>query len=143
MSSLIHLIYASRAQGSMAPLEVERIVQTSRRNNEESDVTGMLLFSEGHFFQVLEGPAVDVERVFRTIADDPRHCDIVTIIRENLAERHFPDWSMGFVQADEREVAEVAGISGPVSFDHIEPGRARKLLDAFRRGRWQSTPGRA
>jgi hypothetical protein len=65
---LIHLIYAGSAVGTPDAAALARVLRDSRRNNVRVDVTGMLLYTEGTFFQVLEGPAAAVDATFATIA---------------------------------------------------------------------------
>ena len=39
----------------MSESAVESIVKSCRRNNEERNITGLLIYSGGHFIQLLEG----------------------------------------------------------------------------------------
>ncbi|MCF8509094.1 MAG: BLUF domain-containing protein [Hyphomonadaceae bacterium] len=49
------------------------MLAVSRSNNSARGLTGMLLFHDGCFFQVLEGGADTLERTFATISRDTRH----------------------------------------------------------------------
>lgn len=142
MTSLIHLIYASAATGDARDTDLAALLPVSRRNNARVGLTGMLLYTAGSFFQVLEGPPDVVDRVFATIAADPRHTRAVTIIRERIARRAFGEWSMGYVTTTPRDVAEAVGgndFFGEGScFERLDAGRAKKLLTAFRGGRWRT-----
>ncbi len=145
MDSLIHLIYASVATSLPTDGELSTVLLTSRANNVRDGVTGMLLYIDGSFFQVLEGPPDAVDRTFARIAGDPRHARPVTIIRERIPRRSFGEWSMGYASASPTEVARVAGLNdffdGASCVTQLDPGRAQKLLTAFRGGRWRA--GRA
>jgi hypothetical protein len=138
---LIHLIYSSTAVGTPDDETLADVLRASRRNNGRVGVTGMLLYTEGSFFQVLEGPAAAVDATFATIAADPRHARAVTIIRERIARRAFGEWSMGYVTATTRELEAASGMNDffaeAACFDRLDPGRAKKLLTAFRAGRWR------
>jgi hypothetical protein len=108
------LVYCSRNQirGSVDKVisEVQQLLASARANNARVSVTGALLFNEGLFAQVLEGPQSEVERIFETIQCDRRHSD-VTILQSGLEERRrFPDWSMAF-----------ASPSGESSFESVAP----------------------
>ncbi|MEP6493527.1 MAG: BLUF domain-containing protein [bacterium] len=142
MESLIHVIYASTAVAESSEAELAEILRIARRNNERAGVTGMLVASERSFFQVLEGPRVVVDAVFATILADPRHSRVVTIIRERVATRAFGEWSMGFASPSGMESLTTPGLndffSGASCLDDIDAGRARKLLAAFRSGRWRA-----
>jgi len=82
MGSLAHLIYASAALKPQGREELMELLDVARWKNAELGVTGMLLYCEGSFFQVLEGEAETLERLFAMIRKDPRHHRITKIIRD-------------------------------------------------------------
>ena len=77
--SLIQTIYASRASEAFVEGELAGLMEQSRSNNLRGELTGMLLYCEGSFFQVLEGEEEAVRSVYRSIEKDPRHEDMVKI----------------------------------------------------------------
>ncbi len=95
------LIYSSRATQDFWPDDLFRLVETSRRKNALRAVTGMLLFREGQFLQLLEGPEREVKSVYEIVKRDPRHTDLKIVLTEEVAERQFPQWTMGFERLDE------------------------------------------
>jgi hypothetical protein len=139
---LIQCIYMSAAAEAMDSDALRTLLAKARRNNERSGLSGMLLYAGGSFFQVLEGPARAVDAVYRRIQADPRHDSIVLLVREPIKERSFEDWTMGFYQASADEAGSLPGLNDflcahPSAADETASGRARELLDAFRRGRWR------
>jgi hypothetical protein len=138
---LKHLIYTSAAVASFDPPALKAILDLARARNEKRSVTGMLLYSEGSFFQVLEGDENTLNELFAAIAADSRHKRVTKIIDEPIARREFADWSMGFVEAAHDELTSVEGLcdffQGGNSLANLQPGRAKKLLSAFADGRWQ------
>ncbi|WP_158295618.1 BLUF domain-containing protein [Crenalkalicoccus roseus] len=96
---LFRVIYISRnlIPPSATEAEIGRILEASRRRNAALGVTGALLFSEGAFAQVLEGPLASVEEVFETIQADPRHREVVVLEAGRVPERAFPEWHMAYV----------------------------------------------
>ncbi|MEQ1781742.1 MAG: BLUF domain-containing protein [Hyphomonadaceae bacterium] len=99
MSDIHRLIYLSAAREEMAPDQLEAILTVARKNNEPAGVTGLLLFHDGSFFQVLEGPKDEVVRIFSAIEKDPRHSRVIILETKTREERAFPNWSMGYVRA--------------------------------------------
>ncbi len=101
----------------------------------------MLLFVEGSFFQVLEGHPEKIEIILGFISADPRHTRISRIIEEPIAERSFAEWSMGYADVSRHDLRAIAGsndlFDDASCFDHVDRGRAKKLLTAFREGRWR------
>ncbi len=141
MDSLIHLIYASAATVPFDRAELDQLLATARRHNAAVGVSGMLLYLDGSFFQVLEGDEAAVERLYDHIAKDRRHAQITKIIREPIAERTFAEWTMGFGDVDARDLRTIDGLNdffrGGSCLHQLDNGRARKLLDAFAKGRWR------
>ena len=111
--SLVRLAYISASLLSDDPNErrqVADILLTSRRNNEEFEVTGALLATDRHFAQVLEGEREAVEAIYERIAHDKRHKDIVLTLYASIEARRFPDWAMAYIgpsQSAEQAVARV------------------------------------
>ncbi len=101
MSDLYRLVYASKnlLDGSEpeARAAVETILDASRRNNPRVGVTGALMFNDGAFAQVLEGPQKGVEDTFERIQRDLRHGDVTVLECRPVNERSFSEWSMAFV----------------------------------------------
>lgn len=138
----MHCIYSSRASAAIRDVEVQALLASARRNNAALGITGMLLYIEGSFFQVLEGGAVAVDRVYDVIARDPRHDRVTQIIREPIAQRSFAEWSMGFETVGRADAQRLVGendfFGSAGCLERINPGRARKLLIAFGAGRWRT-----
>jgi hypothetical protein len=72
------------------------ILSVARERNVQLDVTGILLHRDGNFIQVLEGPKDNVEMLYEKISRDPRHTGVLVTVREEIVERQFKDWAMGF-----------------------------------------------
>lgn len=144
MSQLIHCIYSSTAAPQFAEHEIPQLLEKSRAANATRGITGMLLYIEGSFFQVLEGEGAPVDEVYRRISADARHHEVTLIIREPIAARSFADWTMGFATLGRQEAGELVGendfFAAASCFAALGSGRAKKLLAAFRRGRWHAEP---
>ncbi|MBN2894411.1 MAG: BLUF domain-containing protein [Campylobacterales bacterium] len=93
---MIELIYVSSATKTMSEAELLGILEVSRIRNQEDGITGMLLYAGGNFFQVLEGEHSAVMATYNRILRDPRHKDCMVLTKNEIAQRSFPEWSMGF-----------------------------------------------
>lgn len=142
MPELIHLIYSSMAVRPFSQEELTRLLTNARFKNDKLGVTGMLLYAEGSFFQVLEGGPDVLDALLATIKNDKRHDKVTVIIREPIARRTFANWTMGYADITPGEAGELAGandfFSSGHSFAGLQQGRAKKLLAAFKQGRWRS-----
>lgn len=135
------LAYTSIASHHMSHDELIALLAQSRNNNLHTDITGMLLYMEGCFFQVLEGEADQLERLFDKISKDPRHHDVMKLILEPIEERCFSNWTMGFQHITKEELSSITGLTDFLDRDNsgfvgMETSRARKLIEHFREGRW-------
>jgi hypothetical protein len=88
------IVYKSRCK-SVADLDlVESILASSTRNNAANGVTGVLIATKTHFFQVLEGEFEALNETFERISSDTRHHKIQLISFTEIKERRFSEWAM-------------------------------------------------
>jgi hypothetical protein len=71
-----------------------------RDNNHNCGITGMLLYQNGTFMQMLEGEKQVVSDLFDAIRKDDRHTGVHIVLTGNIEKRNFEDWSMGFFNMD-------------------------------------------
>lgn len=93
---IYQLAYFSAARPDLADEGIRGILRSSTRNNRRNGLSGMLLFIDGVFFQVLEGEQANVEETFARISRDRRHNGVVRVVGQERSERSFANWSMGF-----------------------------------------------
>jgi hypothetical protein len=128
----------SSAVKEFSEQELADLLRISRRNNERDGITGLLLYHEGNFMQVLEGAENTVEAILEKLRSDPRHKGVLVLLKESIQARDFPTWSMGYRTFSElpQEVAE--GFSSFLvtpTDDLVTPqgkNRSRRLLSVFR-----------
>jgi hypothetical protein len=61
---MIRLTYASTALKEWSEQELLKLLQDCRTNNGAKNITGILLYANGTFFQVLEGDEATFNSVF-------------------------------------------------------------------------------
>lgn len=100
---MIEVAYLSSAKPSFRESDLEAILEASRRNNERTGLTGLLLYGSGSFLQLLEGDKEAVDACLMRIARDPRHSALRIVVRGAIERRSFGGWAMGFrsVRGDE------------------------------------------
>ncbi|KQP28378.1 blue light sensor protein [Methylobacterium sp. Leaf102] len=99
---LYHFVYCSRAAEGVDDAEVSRIVEAAQRNNLAHGITGVLVFGSGVFFQWIEGPAGQIQKLIAILHRDKRHYDIVSLSQsEEERERLYPNWDMEKVEAED------------------------------------------
>ncbi|WP_299042758.1 BLUF domain-containing protein [uncultured Tateyamaria sp.] len=98
---MIRHVYTSLSLGPLNPSALSDILNTARRNNARDGLTGMLIYHNDRFLQVLEGPDAAVEDCLRRIEVDERHRRMRPLLSEQVTERLFTRWRMGFCDIKE------------------------------------------
>lgn len=116
-----HIVYQSSAVGQPTIAELKFLLQHSRMHNSRLGITGLLLYGNGEYLQVLEGEEAVVRQMYATIQTDYRHTHIITLSDGPIQARVFVDWSMGFQKLSDEDFVRLTG--------YIDPYRAN-FLDA-------------
>lgn len=135
MNTLHSIAYVSTAVNMLSEAELELLLRHAREQNAKLQITGLLLYSAGNFMQYLEGDRQPLKSVFDTIARDPRHRRIVTIMDEPIESREFSEWSMAFRNVDAPTWLNLSRSwwsPEPGSREHAQAlGQGRKILRTF------------
>ena len=92
----IQVVYTSKASQDFDDTELSKIMAASARNNPQTNITGMLLYTKRTFLQALEGDAALVDALIEKIKSDARHHSVEIVVRTSIREREFKNWSMGY-----------------------------------------------
>jgi len=128
------LIYSSAATREMGRADLEQMLDESRLRNARRGITGVLVFSDGVFLQVLEGEKDDVEDLMERIRLDPRHRDVKVFHEEETDHRVFPTWRMAYLSPRAEDVSAWAGLEGSTSIESVlatvrkDPERVPRVL---------------
>ena len=109
--ALHEIVYVSLACEEMSTAQLQAILQTSRVHNGQAGITGMLIYFEREFVQLLEGEADEVTALYDRIAEDRRHQQVYKLWDEPISERSFAGWSMAFL--DQALIEAVPGTALP------------------------------
>lgn len=102
---MYQLIYVSEAVKPMSAQALEELLLVARKKNRDLKITGMLLYLNNSFLQVLEGPEENVKTLYQRIIEDERHRNIKLVEEMECDKREFGSWSMGFENLDDVEDA--------------------------------------
>lgn len=111
MGSLHRVVYMSTAVGVLRADELDRIYLRAKSANTGAGITGLMLFYEGVFLQVLEGPAAGVTSLMERIRRDRRHAGITVLESGPVTQRSFAT-PMQFIAARNLSVGEKQAFSG-------------------------------
>ena len=128
---LYHLGYVSTEAAPFSQTDLIELLAVARSSNDERGVTGLLLYREGCFYQVLEGEELSVQKTFSEIEQDPRHHDVRVLFKGETESREFAEWQMGFLNLDGIDLETLNGFSDFLTRD-AEP---QEFLENLSRGK--------
>lgn len=137
-SGIFQLVYVSSAVDPFSNEELDELLKRSRRNNEVSGVTGLLLYKGGNFMQFLEGTKEAVVDSMTRIKGDPRHRGVIVLLQEHSPKRDFSEWSMGFKKIGDELEERMDGHSNfldePLTSEEfvVNPAKSLQLLRSFK-----------
>ena len=97
---LISLSYTSNAVVEISFLGNLRLLAHSFLNNQKHNITGLLIYKNKQFAQVIEGDEDSIESIWGKIQRDTRHKDIQLLSIEPIDNRSFTKWSMLFPESE-------------------------------------------
>lgn len=132
-----YIVYVSQAAKAFSTDDLARLLTYSRERNSADGITGLLVyryntdFKRGNFIQVLEGTDDALDDVWRRISGNPRHHTIIVLDEGESNERMFGDWSMGFRNVDESDLAQFVGFSELGSDEFWQNAKKQPVPDAL------------
>ncbi len=103
-SPIFRLVY--RSQLTISPedrkVEIESILEESRKKNVDRDITGALLVWQDYVVQTLEGEEGAVRGLYEKIATDDRHEAVTLLEAQTVERRSFARWSMARISDNDQ-----------------------------------------
>lgn len=129
--AVYHIGYVSTEAVKFSEEALVALLSEARNANADRNVTGLLLYREGSFYQVLEGSESAVMATFRDIERDPRHKEVRILFDGETDAREFADWKMGFLNLDGVDVDTLGGFSDFMTRD----AQPQEFLENLSRGK--------
>ena len=89
------LIYASRTKKKLEFQDVRTMAKQFAIKNRSLCITGLLIYGNNFFMQILEGHQEDINNLYLKIAQDKRHGDLRLLNYSKIVQRQFDQWNMG------------------------------------------------
>ncbi len=132
---MFYLIYVSHAADGLKSSDLHDILNKAHQVNANLGITGLLLYKNKRFMQLIEGQEDTVRGLYQKILQDPRHRDLIVLQEDTEPERQFPGWSMAFRNLNTLPSADKLE-SGEIEFadDALErhSNKATQLLHLFK-----------
>lgn len=83
------ICYVSSAATPVNLEDISDVLKQAKEKNIKNDVKGILLYSEGNFFQVLEGDKNYILELYTLIENDPRHHTLIQVLGKGIDQGSF------------------------------------------------------
>ncbi len=129
--------YMSSFVEEMSGNEIEKLASQAAKNNAEHDITGVLMAKGGLFFQIIEGPEENIDKLFTNILKDPRHEKIITLgIQLGDLKRLFPNWHMKEINLDTTTSVRLQPVKAIIDAVHAQSAIIANLTEALAASAW-------
>jgi len=129
--------YISSFVKDMSDDELEELASQAAKKNAENDITGVLMAKGGLFFQIIEGPEDNIDRLFTYILKDPRHEKIITLgIQIGDLKRLFPNWHMKEINLDTTTSERLQPVRAIIDAVHAQSAIIETLTEALAASAW-------
>lgn len=91
------ICYVSTANQDLSSSEIVEILQQTESRNNKHGINGLLVFSDGTFFEVIEGEKMMIKELFETIREDGRHKNLIVIFEKDIPKKLFDDKDSTFI----------------------------------------------
>ncbi|MUP45409.1 BLUF domain-containing protein [Gramella sp. BOM4] len=95
------IAYVSQKSPSTSEQEIKDLLRKSQTNNIERDISGILVYSDGNFFQVTEGEPEIITSLFNKIKADNRHENIIVIFNHSIVKAAIDGYKADFATRHE------------------------------------------
>lgn len=83
------ICYVSTATSELNEEKVPGLLQKIEKANNRNEVKGILLYSSGNFFHVMEGDKDHILELYNQIENDERHTNIIQIVGKEMETTAF------------------------------------------------------
>ena len=87
-------MYMSHAVTPFSRDDIAALALLGQRENARHGITGVLVYTDGHFLQLVEGPRDDIGQLKSNLQRDGRHENITDLIDEPVERRLFEGWTL-------------------------------------------------
>lgn len=130
---LVRLTYLSAYNPNNASIELARILEQSRRNNEHDGITGALVMNESYFLQVIEGSRPIINALLQKLVQDERHFSLNIVEYQEIEQRYWSKWSMQYLTLSNQHKEDILKFSPSAEFNPylMSPSQIRLFIEAL------------
>ncbi len=127
------ICYVSSENNRMEEDQIQCLFSQTQTNNKANDICGILLYSQGNFFQVIEGEEKTVTNLFQKIEKDRRHRNLFKIFNREIKQDQYDEYSCEFLSKynESEELNENYYLQYLKNLDHSSQTAVKNILKAF------------
>ncbi len=116
-----HVIcYISNVSPNLQEKDINKLLKDIEEKNKARGLHGVLLYSEGNFFQVLEGEKKLVLAIWQKIEKDPRHYGIIQVMGRDTEKSAWDGYKADILNEEKK-------MSPGLPVEYIEPLKGMSL----------------
>ncbi len=89
--------YVSTCDKNLKDIDIHNLLNFVKEHNNNNNITGILMYSEGNFFQIIEGEKKTIIDLFEKIKLDSRHYNIIKIFSRESSNKAFSEYDSSFI----------------------------------------------
>lgn len=122
------LLYISRRKNPNT--DITKFIEKNRENNKQSDITSILLSTDAHFIQLIEGNRFEVNALYGRIIKDSHHYDCTLLRYVDVKKQEFQNFHASYVSIDEFKIGDMNLLlpAGDVNLDTITSTKAVSMI---------------
>lgn len=134
---LKRITYISSFVQDMSVEEIVKLASQAAKENAENDITGILIAKGEVFFQIIEGPEENIDKLFSNILKDPRHKKVTTLGAQiGDLKRMFPNWHMKEINLDTSTSERLQPVRAIIDAIHAQSAIIENLTQSLATVAW-------
>lgn len=97
--------------------DLSDILSTARSFNQKHQIYGVLYYSDGTYFQCLEGNKETIDGLYERIIQDKKHKNVYRFNDQIIEKIHFAKWSMKYV----KDATKISRFFARLGLDKFQP----------------------
>ncbi|SHI76721.1 BLUF domain-containing protein [Aquimarina spongiae] len=97
------ICYISNASEKLTDQDIETLLLDAKVFNNQNNISGILIYSDFTFFQVIEGEYNIIKSLFERIEQDYRHYNILKILEIKSEKKEYHKYNTNFITHNKKK----------------------------------------
>ncbi|WP_299315237.1 BLUF domain-containing protein [uncultured Aquimarina sp.] len=123
---MLHTISYVSTSKELSDFQINELLYTTKLKNEDLGITGILMYSDYNFFQIIEGEKKVIQYLYQKIKRDIRHFNLIKILDRSINIPSFTSFQSTYTiinrekdYPDLQQFLEVGKVYNPKNFQNI------------------------